>query len=150
MQSNFLVIFFKVWDLLNGSEINGIDNVKGTQIVRFSSDGTQVIVGCKNERVFIWNWQNRDAPLKSVIFPAFKYPTMEITCDGNMIYTCSRDMDVCQIDLGSLKVSTVRQGGFRSVVFPDGKAILSGISTGGSFIYRELSSGHEIKYNAGM
>ena len=135
--------------MLNGSEINGIDNVKGPQIVRFSSDGTQVIVGCENKRVFIWNWQNRDAPLKSVILPAFN-PTMEITCDGNMIYTCSSAMDVCQIDLGSLKVSTVRQGGFRSVVLPDGKAILCGISTGGSFIYWELSSRHEIKYNAGM
>ncbi len=135
--------------MLNGSKINGIDSYEEPRIVRFSSDGTQVIIGCRNNRVSIWDWQNRDAPLKSVILPVFNR-TVEITCDGNMIYTCSRDMHVCQIDIGSLKVSTVRQGGFRSVVLPDGKAILSGILTDGSFIYRELSSGHEIKYNAGM
>ncbi len=134
--------------MLNGSEINKIDNVKGPQIIRFSSDGTQVIIGCRNNRVSIWDWQNRDAPLKSVILPAFNR-TVEITCDGNMIYTCSSAMDVCQIDLGSLKVSTVRQG-FRSIILPDGKAILSGIFTDGSFIYWELSFRHEIKYNAGM
>ena len=135
--------------MLKGSEINGIDSDEEPQIVRFSSDGTQVIIGRKNNHVSIWDWQNRDAPLKSVIFPAFNL-TVAITCDGNMIYTCSSAMDVCQIDLGSLKVSTVRQGGFRSVVLPDGKAILFGILTDGSFIYSEVSSERQIKYNAGM
>ena len=141
-------------DLLNGSEINGIeinriDSYEKPQIVRFSSDGTQVIIGCRNNSVSIWNWQNREAPLMSVILPAFN-STVAITCDGNMIYTCSSAMDVCQIDIGSLKVSTVRQGWFRPVVLPDGKAILCGIFTRGSLIYWELSSERGIKYNAGM
>ena len=132
--------------MLKGSEINGIDSDEEPRIVRFSSDGTQVIIGCRNNRVSIWDWQNRDAPLNNVILPAFY--TVEITCDGNMIYTCSRAMDVCQIDLGSLKVSIVRQRPV--VILPDGKAILSGISANSSFVYKELSSKRQIKYNAGM
>ncbi len=133
--------------MLKGSEINGIDSDEEPRIVRFSSDGTQVIIGCRNNRVSIWDWQNRDAPLNNVILPAFN--TVEITCDGNMIYTCSRSMVVCQIDLGSLKVSIVRQG-LPVVILPDGEAILSGISTDSSFVYEELSSKRKIKYNAGM
>ena len=133
--------------MLKGSEINGIDSDEEPRIVRFSSDGTQVIIGCRNNRVSIWDWQNRDAPLNNVILPAFN--TVEITCDGNMIYTCSSSMVVCQIDLGSLKVSIVRQG-LPVVILPDGEAILSGISTDSSFVYEELSSKRKIKYNAGM
>ena len=132
--------------MLKGSEINGIDSDEEPRIVRFSSDGTQVIIGCRNNRVSIWDWQNRDAPLNNVILPAFN--TVEITCDGNMIYTCSSSMVVCQIDLGSLKVSIVRQRPV--VILPDGEAILSGISTDSSFVYDELSSKRQIKYNAGM
>ena len=132
--------------MLKGSEINGIDSDKEPRIVRFSSDGTQVIIGCGNNRVSIWDWQNRDAPLNNVILAAFN--TVEITCDGNMIYTCSSSMVVCQIDLSSLKVSIVRQRPV--VILPDGEAILSGISTDSSFVYEELSSERTIKYNAGM
>ena len=132
--------------MLKGSEINGIDSVEEPRIVHFSSDGTQVIIGCRNNRVSIWDWQNRDAPLNNVILPAFN--TVEITCDGNMIYTCSCSMVFCQIDLGSLKVSIVRQRPV--VILPDGEAILSGISTDSSFVYDELSSKRQIKYNAGM
>ncbi len=134
--------------MLNGSEINGIDSYEKPRIVRFSSDGTQVIIGCRNSRVFIWDWQNRDAPLKNVILPAFNRGVVEITCDGNMIYTCSSSMVVYQIDLGSLKVSIVRQRPV--VILPDGEAILSGRSTDSSFVYDELSSKRQIKYNAGM
>ena len=140
--------------MLKGSEINGIDSYEEPRIVRFSSDGTQVIIGCRNSRVFIWDWQNRDAPLKNVILPAFNRGVVEITCDGNVIYTCSSSMVVCQIDLGSLKVSIVRQGLpvviLPVVILPDGEAILSGISTDSSFVYKELSSKRQIKYNAGM
>ena len=132
--------------MLKGNEINGIDSNEQPRIVRFSSDGTQVIIGCRNNRVSIWDWQNRDAPLNNVILPACD--TVEITCDGNMIYTCSSSMVVCQIDLGSLKVSIVRQRPV--VILPDGEAILSGISTDSSFVYKELSSIRQIKYNAGM
>ena len=78
---------------------------------------------------------------------------MDIVCDENMIYTCSRNMEVCQIDLGSLEVSTFSQGPYPNctsmVVLPDGKAILSGITTENSFIYWELSSRREVKYSAG-
>ncbi len=134
--------------MLKGSEINGIDSDEEPRIVRFSSDGTQVIIGCRNNRVSIWDWQNRDAPLNNVILPAFN--TVEITCDGNMIYTCSSSMVVCQIDLSSLKVSIVRVVERPVVILPDGEAILSGISTDSSFVYDELSSKRQIKYNAGM
>ncbi len=149
--------FFKVWDLVEGNEINGIDsegnefNGIEPQIVRFSSDGTQVIIGCKVDRVFIWHWQNRDVPLKSVILPAFS--TIELACDGNIIYTCSKYVAICKIDLGSLIVLTIRQGPKANctpaVVLPDGKAILSGITTDSLFIYWELSTMHEIEYIAG-
>ena len=133
--------------MLKGSEINGVDSDEEPRIVCFSSDGTQVIIGCENHCVSIWDWQNRDAPLNNVILPAFN--TVEITCDGNMIYTCSSSMVVCQIDLGSLIVSIVRQG-LPVVILPDGEAILSGISTDSSFVYQELSSERKIRYNAGM
>ena len=132
--------------MLKGSEINGIDSDEQPRIVHFSSDGTQVIIGCRNNRVSIWDWQSRDAPLNNVILPAFN--TVEITCDGNMIYTCSSSMVVCQIDLGSLKVSIVRQRPV--VILPDGEAILSGISTDSSFVYEEFPSNRKVKYNAGM
>ena len=132
--------------MLKGSEINGIDSDEEPRIVCFSSDGTQVIIGCRNNRVSIWDWQNRDAPLNNVILPACD--TVEITCDGNMIYTCSSSMVVCQIDLGSLKVSIVRQRPV--VILPDGEAILSGISTDSSFVYEEFPSNRKIKCNAGM
>ena len=132
--------------MLKGSEINGIDSDEEPRIVRFSSDATQVIIGCRNNRVSIWDWQNRDAPLNNVILPAFN--TVEITCDGNMIYTCSSSMVVCQIDLSSLKVSIVRERPV--VILPDGKAILSGIFANSSFVYEELSSKRKIRYNAGM
>ena len=134
--------------MLKGSEINGIDSDEEPRIVCFSSDGTQVIIGCENHCVSIWDWQNRDAPLNNVILPAFD--TVEITCDGNMIYTCSSSMIVCQIDLSSLKVSIVRVRERPVVILPDGKAILSGIFINSSFVYEELSSKRKIKYNAGM
>ena len=122
------------------------------RIVRFSSDGTLVIIGCNNNHIFIWDWKNSDVPLKFVALPAFT--TMDIVCDGNMIYTCSRNMEVCQIDLlDSPKVSTFSQGPYpdcTSMVFlPDGDAILSGITTENSFVFWELSSSREVKYNAG-
>ncbi len=132
--------------MLKGSEINAIDGYEKSRIVHFSSDGTQVIIGWRDNRVSIWDWQNRDAPLNNVILPAFH--TVKITCDGNMIYTCNSSMVVYQIDLGSLKVSIVRQRPV--VILPDGEAILSGISTDSSFVYEELSSKRKIKYNAGM
>lgn len=116
-------------------------------IVRFSSDGTKVIIGCKNDRVFIWDWQKRDASLKEVILPVFG--TVEIACDRNMIYTCSWNMHVCKIDLGSLQISTVRQGLPRPVVSPDGKAILFGTLQENVFLYCELLTGRDVKYNAG-
>ncbi len=59
--------------------------------------------------------------------------TLEITYDGNMIYTCSNSMVVCQIDLSSLRKSFVHQGFWSAVVLPDGEAILSGTFTDSSF-----------------
>ena len=142
---------FQVWDLAHGSEITGIEGDKQSRLVRFSPDGVVVIIGCKNDRIFIWDWQNYDVPIKCIILPAFT--TMEIACDRNMIYTCSRNNDVCQFDLGSLQPSTISQGPNPTctsmVILPDGEAILSGITTYSVFIYWELSSWREIRYNAG-
>ena len=86
-----------------------------------------------------------------ISLPAFT--TMDIACDRNIIYTCSRNMEVYQIDLASLEVSRFSQGPYPNctsmVVSPDGEAILCGITTESSFIYWELSTRREIKYNAG-
>jgi WD40 repeat protein len=138
--------------LLKGNEITALDDNEstifdnGARIVRFSSDGRQVIIGCR-DCVFIWDWQNHDVPLKSVTLPAVR--TVEITCDGNMIYTCSKDATVCQIDLGSLKVSTVFQSRIPVVITPDGKAILSRNVSDNSLIYNEFSTHSEVAYIAG-
>ncbi len=143
--------FLKVWDLLRGSEIAGIDHDNEPRIVRFSSDGMLVIIGCNNNHIFIWDWKKCDVPLMCISLPAFT--TMDIACDRNIIYTCSRNMEVYQIDLASLEVSRFSQGPYPNctsmVVSPDGEAILCGITTESSFIYWELSTRREIKYNAG-
>jgi WD40 repeat protein len=139
--------------LLKGNEITALDDEESiifdneARIVRFSSDGRQVIIGCESDIVFIWDWQNHDVPLKSVTLPAVR--TVEITCDGNMIYTCSEDTTVCQIDLGSLKVSTVCQGRIPVVITPDGKAILSRKVSDNSLFYHEFSTHSEVAYIAG-
>ena len=142
----------KVWDLLNGREINGIDRDNDPRLVRFNSDGTLVLIGCNNNQVFIWDWVNYDVPLKCVSLPAFT--TMDIACGGNVIYTCSRNMEVCQVDVDSLEVSSMSQGPNPTctsmVVLPDGRAVLCGITTSSSFIYWELSTRREIKFNAGV
>ncbi len=137
--------------MFNGKEITEIGSDNQPELVRFSSDGTQVVIGCYDNRVFIWDWQNRNAILKTVILPTSR--TVEIACDDNMIYTCNSKMGVCKIDLGSLKISSVCQGPYPNcrpvVVLPDGKAMLSGILQDSSFIYYEPSTNREIKYNAG-
>jgi WD40 repeat protein len=143
--------------LLKENEITALDDEErimfgiGAWIVRFSSDGRQVIIGSESGCVFIWDWQYHDVPLKNVTLPAVR--TVEITCDGNMIYTCSEDMTVCQIDLGSLKVSTVCRGPYSDripvVITPDGKAILSRKVSDNSLIYYEFSTDSEVAYIAG-
>ena len=138
--------------MLDSSEITGIElDTTTAKLVRFSSDGRLVIIGCDDDdsEVFIWDWQKNY--LKCVNSSFGK--TTEITCDGNMIYTCGRSMEVCQIDLGSLKVSTVRQGPYPNytpmVVLPDGEAILSGELGDSSFIFWELSTVEQFRCNAG-
>ena len=78
---------------------------------------------------------------------------MEISCDGNVIYTCSRNNEVCKIDLSSFQTSIISRGPNPSctsmVILPAGEAILSGITTDNVFIYWELSSWREIRYKAG-
>ncbi len=138
--------------MLNGNEINGIDLDKNLKalIVCFSSDGTQVLIGYENERISIWDWLSRDAPLKSVILPVSL--TIEISCEGNMIYTCSKSMVACRIDLDSLKVSTIRQGPYPTyrpvIVLPYGVAALSGTLSDNSLIYWDFDT-QEVKYNTG-
>ena len=134
-----------MWNFHNGSDINEID-IDGTPvIVRFSFDGMQVIIGCEDNHLFIWDWQKRDASLKNVILPVLH--TVEIACDSNMIYTCSRNMHVCKINLGSLQVSNVRQGSPAPIISPNGKTVIYGVTN--EFICCDISTGRNVKYNAG-
>ena len=78
---------------------------------------------------------------------------MEISCVRDVIYTCSRNNEVCQVDLSSFQTSLISNGPNPSctsmVILPAGEAILSGITTDNVFIYWELSSWREIRYKAG-
>ena len=136
------ISFFKVWDLLDGNEITGIELDNKAVLVRFSTDGRLVIIGCEDERVVIWDWQNYDKK-RVVTLPSPFTTFAEIACEGNIIYTCSRNMKVCQIDLGSLEVSAVRQGPYPNctpvVVLPDGKTVLLGVLTDSGFAEWKLS-----------
>ena len=144
--------FFKVWDLLDGNEITGIELDNKAELVRFSSDGRLVIIGCDDERVVIWDWQNCDGK-REVTLPSSFATFAEIACDGNIIYTCSRNMKVCQIDLGLLKVSAVRQGLYPNctpmVVLPDGKTVLLGTLEYSGFIRWILCNNTHLLYKAG-
>ena len=134
-----------MWNFHNGSDINEID-IDGTPvIVRFSFDGVQVIIGCEDNHLFIWDWQKRDASLKNVILPALH--TVEIACDSNMIYTCSWNMDVCKINLRSLQVSNVCQGLHAPIISPNGKTVISGIVN--ELICLDISTRRRFKYNVG-
>ena len=140
--------------MLNGREINGIERDNNeARIVRFSSDGKLVIIGCNNNHVFIWDWQKHDVPLKCVSLPLLAFSTMEIACGRNVIYTCSGNMEVCEINVDSLEVSAISQGPNPSctsmVVLPDGRAVLCGLTTSSSFILWELQTRREITYNVG-
>ena len=144
--------FFKVWDLLDGNEITGIELDNKAELVRFSTDGRLVIIGCEDERVVIWDWQNYDKK-RVVTLPSPFTTFAEIACEGNIIYTCSRNMKVCQIDLGSLEVSAVRQGPYPNcapvVVLPDGKTVLMGTIYDCGIIYWEFSADNLFTYRTG-
>ena len=134
-----------MWNFHDGSDINEID-IDGTPvIVRFSFDGMQVIIGCEDNHLFIWDWQKRDASLKNVILPAFY--TFEMACDANMIYTCSRDMHVCKINLESLQVSNVRQGLPAPIISPNGKTVIRGVMN--EFNCQDISTRKHVEYDAG-
>ena len=134
-----------MWNFHDGSDINEID-IDGTPvIVRFSFDGMQVIIGCEDNRLFIWDWQKRDASLKNVILPALY--TFEMACDANMIHTCSRDMHVCKINLESLQVSNVRQGLPAPIISPNCKTVIRGVMN--EFNCRDISTLIDDEYDAG-
>ena len=137
------ISFFKVWDLLDGNEISGIELDNKAVLVRFCTDGRLVIIGCEDERVVIWDWQNYDKK-RVVTLPSPFTTFAEIACEGNIIYTCSRNMKVCQIDLGSLEVSAVRQGPYPNctplVVLPDGKTVLLGSLDDSGLVKWKLSA----------
>jgi WD40 repeat protein len=138
--------------LLDGNEIAGIELANKAELVRFCTDGRLVIIGCEDERVVIWDWQNYDKN-RVVTLPSPFTTFAEIACEGNIIYTCSRNMKVCQIDLGSLEVSTVRQGPYPNctpvVVLPDGKTVLMGSLEYGGLAEWELSPNDLVIYVAG-
>ncbi|XP_046844013.1 uncharacterized WD repeat-containing protein alr2800-like isoform X2 [Xenia sp. Carnegie-2017] len=139
----------KVWSLLNGREICGISGDKQSRLVRFNFNGELVLIGCKDNHIFVWDWHNHDVP-KRVMLPTFT--TVEIAWENNIVYTCSRKNEICQIDMETLKVSPVTQGPNTScskwVILPKGEAILAGILRDSVFIYWELSSWREIIYKA--
>ena len=125
--------------------INEID-IDGTpEIVRFSSDGLQVIIGCKDYRLFIWDWHKRDTSLEIIILPTFH--RVEIACDRSLIYTCSRNMHVCKVNLDSLQVSTVRQGLAARVISQNGEAVIL-VAMYEIICWKHLSR-RKVKYNAG-
>ena len=134
-----------MWNFHNGSDINEIDIHGRPVIVRFSFDGMQVIIGCEDYHLFIWDWQKRDAPLKNVILPELH--TVEIACDSNMIFTCSRNMHVCKINLRSLQISNVCHGLPAPIISPNGKTVISRIMN--EFICYDVSTRREVNYNAG-
>ena len=138
--------------MLDGNEITGIELDNKAVLVRFCTDGRLVIIGCEDERVVIWYWQNYDKK-RVVTLPSPFTTFAEIACEGNIIYTCSRNMKVCQIDLGSLEVSAVRQGPYPNctpvVVLPDGKTVLLGLLVDSRLAEWELSPNAEFAYKAG-
>ena len=138
--------------MLDGNEITGIELDNKAELVRFCTDGRLVIIGCEDERVVIWDWQNYDKK-RVVTLPSPFTTFAEIACEGNIIYTCSRNMKVCQIDLGSLEVSTVRQGPYPNctpvVVLPDGNTVLLGSLDYSGFAEWGLSPNRLLLYKAG-
>ncbi|XP_046845637.1 apoptotic protease-activating factor 1-like [Xenia sp. Carnegie-2017] len=155
----------KVWRLNDGKEIRGISGDKQARLVRFDLDDKLVLIGCKDNQIFLWDWKNDDKA-KRLTLPS--YTTMEIAFQKNLkqiedtgkscsvvsatAFTCSRNNEVCKIDLNSLKATFVSQGPnpscMKMVVLPKGDAILAGIVTDSVFIYWELSSWREIRYKA--
>ena len=138
--------------MLDGNEITGIEFDNKAELVRFSTDGRLVIIGCEDERVVIWDWQNYDKK-RVVTLPSPFTTFAEIACEGNIIYTCSRNMKVCQIDLGSLEVSAVRQGPYPNcapmVVLPGGDRILFGLVQYSGFGYWKHSTNASYMSDAG-
>ena len=84
--------------------------------------------------------------------PAFT--TMEIAIDHDTVYTCSSSAEVCQVDLTNNNVSKLLPGpsaGYKSIVIlPDGQAVLFSIPAENSFIYVEMSTSRQIRYNTGF
>ena len=138
--------------MLDGNEITGIELDNKAELVRFNTDGRLVIIGCEDERVVIWDWQNYDKK-RVVTLPSPFTTFAEIACEGNIIYTCSRNMKVCQIDLGSLEVSAVRQGPYPNctpvVVLPDGKTVLLGLLEDSRLAEWKLSPDNLFAFEAG-
>ena len=136
----------------DGNEITGIELDNKAVLVRFCTDGRLVIIGCEDERVVIWDWQNYDKK-RVVTLPSSFTTFAEIACEGNIIYTCSRNMKVCQIDLGSLEVSAVRQGPYPNctpvVVLPDGKTVLLESLDDSGLVKWELPANKQFLYPAG-
>ena len=144
--------FFKVWNLLDGNEISGIELDNKAELVRFCTAGRLVIIGCEDKRVVIWDCQNYDKK-RVVTLPSPFTTFAEIACEGNIIYTCSRNLKVCQIDLGSLEVSAVRQGPYPNctpvVVLPDGKTVFWGLLEYNGLAKWKLSANKQVLYPAG-
>ena len=86
---------------------------------------------------------------RCVFLPAFT--TMEIAIDHDTVYTCSSSAEVCQVDLTNNNVSKLLPGpsaGYKSIVIlPDGQAVLFSIPAENSFIYVEMSTSRQIRYN---
>ena len=136
--------------MADGKNIAVTEGIRGFRLVRFNPSGVLVVIGCVNDQVYIWDWQNRESPTK-VTIPTFT--TTEIACDNNVVYTCTRHDEVYQVDPASLQVTKVSQGLNTSctsmVILPHGEAILTGIVTSNSFIYWEMSTRREIRHDTG-
>ena len=89
---------------------------------------------------------------RCVFLPAFT--TMAIAIDHDTVYTCSSSAEICQVDLTNNNVSKLLPGpsaGYKSIVIlPDGQAVLFSIPAENSFIYVEMSTSRQIRYNTGF
>ena len=144
-----------MWNFFRGSIISEIDSDDEPEIVRFSYDGKHVIIGCKNNRVRIWDWRKRwvriwnRQKLKEVILPEMQ--TVEIACDREIIYTYNRDLHVCKINLRTLQVSVHQELPILAapVLSPDGNDVLFGQpGESGFFCWNNLTR-HNVRHNAG-
>ena len=52
--------FVKVWDLKCGRQMVTSMEIPGSRLVRFIQTHELVLIGCKDNRLFIWDWRKAE------------------------------------------------------------------------------------------